>query len=131
VVNFPDNEYYEDNKVKKIHDTFICFAYEKDLVQIYGFYCARYKDMKYSEFLDLGINEVLMKIDSIPETEPLFNIIKSRVINLKEIKDKEERKYWRKMKQQNKIPDIYLPNEELDRKAEQKLGGIKNGKKFI
>lgn len=106
----------------------ICFAYDRDLEQIYAFYCARYKDIEYKEFLKLGITEFMMKLNSIPETEPLFNIIKSRVINIASIKDKEERKYWRKQKQINKIPDIYLSNEELDmnmREMFKKMGGLK------
>ena len=52
----------------------------------------------------------MMKFNSIPETEPLFTILKSRAINLGEIKDKEERKHWRKLKNANKIPDLYLSN---------------------
>lgn len=59
--------------------------------------------MRYEEFS--------MKLGSIPETEPLYTLIKSRVINIEEIKDKEERKYWRKLKRLNRIPDVYLPNE--------------------
>lgn len=70
----------------------------------------------------------MMKLDSIPESEPIFNIIKSRVIKLSTVKDKEERKYWRKQKQINKIPDIYLSNDELDMNMKEmfkKVGGIK------
>lgn len=70
----------------------------------------------------------MMKLNSIPESEPIFNIIKSRVIKLSTIKDKEERKYWRKQKQINKIPDIYLSNDELDMNMKEmfkKVGGIK------
>ena len=70
----------------------------------------------------------MMKLNSIPESEPLYNIIKSRVINPAKIKDKEERRYWRKQKQINKIPDIYLSNEELDLNLKEmfkKTGGIK------
>lgn len=70
----------------------------------------------------------MMKLDSIPESEPIFNIIKSRVIKLSTIKDKEERKYWRKQKKINKIPDIYLSNDELDMNMKEmfkKVGGIK------
>jgi hypothetical protein len=52
-----------------------------------------------------------MKLNSIPESEPLYTIVKSRIVNISEIKDKEERKYWRKLKRINKIPDLYLPNE--------------------
>lgn len=70
----------------------------------------------------------MMKLNSIPESEPLYNIVKSRVINPAKIKDKEERRYWRKQKQINKIPDIYLSNEELDLNLKEmfkKTGGIK------
>ena len=69
-----------------------------------------------------------MKLNSIPESEPIFNIIKSRVIKISTIKDKEERKYWIKQKQINKIPGIYLSNEELDMNMKEmfkKVGGIK------
>lgn len=78
--------------------------------------------------MKLGISDFMMKFNSIPETEPIYNIIKSRVINIATIKDKEERKYWRKQKQINKIPDIYLSNEELDMNFKEmfkKTGGIK------
>ena len=72
-----------------------------------------------------------MKLMSIPEDEPLFNIIRSRTIKISKIKDKEERKYWQELKNINKIPDIYLSKDELDRKLNEKLGGIKNGKRFM
>ena len=129
MVNFPDDEFEE--KKKKVNNTYICFGYNEDLYQIYDFYCARYRDMKYSEFLDLGITELQMKLMSIPEDEPLFNIIRSRTIKISKIKDKEERKYWQELKNINKIPDIYLSKDELDRKLNEKLGGIKNGKRFM
>ena len=93
--------------------TIFCFAYPSDLENAYAFYCARYKDISFNEFMNLGITEFMMKFNSIPESEPLFNIIKSRVIKLDEIKDKEERKYWRKLKKKNRIPDLYLSNEEI------------------
>lgn len=120
---------YPDNKPIE-HKTIICFAYNKDLIQVYDFYCARYQNISYNEFLKLGINEVMMKMESIPESEPLYTILKSRVINLAKIKDKNERKHWRELKEINKIPDIYLPNEELDINMNNKLGGL-NGKRFI
>ena len=113
---------------EKNNTTPICFAYDKDLEQLYAFYCARYENIRYKEFLKLGITEFMMKLNSIPESEPIFNIIKSRVIKISTIKDKEERKYWRKQKQINKIPDIYLSNEELDMNMKEmfkKVGGIK------
>lgn len=72
-----------------------------------------------------------MKIASIPETEPLYEIIKSRVINPRTIKNKEERKHWQNLKEANKIPDIYIPNQELDMNLNKKLGGIRDGKKFM
>lgn len=72
-----------------------------------------------------------MKIASIPETEPLYEIIKSRVINPRAIKNKEERKHWQDLKEANQIPDIYIPNQELDMNLNKKLGGIRDGKKFM
>lgn len=122
---------YPDKKPIEHHNqTIICFAYNKDLIQVYDFYCARYQNISYNEFLNLGINEVMMKMESIPESEPLYTILKSRVVNLAKIKDKNERKHWRELKEINKIPDIYLPNEELDINMNNKLGGL-NGKRFI
>ena len=107
----------------------ICLPYDID--QIYAFYCSRYKDISYSEFLNLGYEEFSKKISSIPESEPLFTIIKSRLINIDSIKDKEERKYWRKMKSIHRIPDIYLPNEMIEEELKKNLkneGKIFNGK---
>lgn len=63
--------------------------------------------------MSLGITEFMMKFNSVPESEPLFTILKSRVIKLDEIKDKEERKHWRKLKRKNAIPEIYLSREEI------------------
>lgn len=84
--------------------------------------------MRYEEFLNLGYEEFSIKLESIPESEPLYTIIKSRSINLAKIKDKEERKYWRELKRINAIPDIYISNEELDQRLKDNLrsnvGGI-------
>ena len=41
---------YPDNKPIE-HKTIICFAYDKDLIQVYDFYCARYQNISYNEFL--------------------------------------------------------------------------------
>lgn len=68
--------------------------------------------MSFKEFLDLGITEFQRKF-TLPETEPLYKIIKSRTINIAKIKDKNEKKYWRELKRINKIPDEYLSTEEL------------------
>ena len=108
----------------------ICFAYPSDLEQMYSFYCARYENISYEEFLKLGYREFMIKLSSLPETEPLYNIIKSRTINIEKIKDKEERKYWRELREINAIPDIYKSNEELDKSIKRALknnviGGIK------
>lgn len=115
----------------KPKETIICFAYDRDLIQMYDFYCARYENITYKEFLDLGINDLQRKLQSVPESEPLFEIIKSRVINLGKIKDKNERKHWRELKEANKIPDIFIPNQELDINLNKKLGGLKDGKRFM
>ena len=117
------------NKTHRTNDTIICFAYENDLIQLYDFYCGRYRDITWEEFMNLGFNEFIRKLQSIPESEPLHNIIKSRTINIGKIKDKEEKKYWRELKEINRIPDIYIPNQELDKNLKVKLGGLKNGNK--
>ena len=44
-----------------------------------------------------------MKLNSIPENEPLYKIIQSRTIDTKKIKDKEERRYWQEQKRINKM----------------------------
>lgn len=79
--------------------------------------------------MKLGINEVRRKMKSIPESEPLFTIIKSRTINTAKIKDKSERKYWEEMKRINRIPDIYISNQEIELDLKKKLGE-QNGNKF-
>lgn len=55
----------------------------------------------------------MRKFASIPESEPLFTILKSRTINTSKIKDKEERKYWNKLKRANQIPAKYLSYNEI------------------
>lgn len=94
---------------------------------MYAFYCARYENIKYDDFMKLGFEEFSMKLASIPESEPLFKIIKSRTINLSKIKDKEERKYWRELKRINAIPDIYKSNEEIEQELKMMIknnGGL-------
>jgi hypothetical protein len=65
-----------------------------------------------------------MKFNSIPESEPLYNIIKSRTIDISKIKDEEKKKYWREQKRINKIPDIYLSNRELEQDLKESM--VKN-----
>lgn len=132
MVIHPKNSTIEiDNKKHQNNETILCYGYEEDLDQVYDFYCARYENISFDEFLNLGISEVQRKLKSIPVDEPLYNILKSRVINPGKIKDKQERKYWLELKEINKIPNIYIPNQELDYKLSQKLGGIKSGKRFM
>lgn len=97
----------------------MCWAYQEDLDNIYAFYCSRYENISYEEFLNLGFFEVKKKIGSIPETEPLYKIIKSRTIKPEKIKNKEERKYWQELKRINEIPQIYLPIKEVDRRLHE------------
>ena len=80
--------------------------------------------------MTLGYEEFSFKLNSIPKGEPLYDIIKSRAINLEQIKDKEERKYWRELKSANKIPDIFLPTEVVrnELKTELSKGGKIDGK---
>lgn len=93
--------------------TYFCLAYEKDFEEAYAFYCARYENISLKEFLRLGMTEFNMKLGSIPESEPLFTTLKSRVINTSQIKDKEQKKYWNTLKNKNKIPSEYLSTKEV------------------
>lgn len=101
-----------------------------DIENIYAFFCARYGNIKYKDLMNMGYDEFTMKLGSIPESEPLHLIFKSRAINLTKIKDKEERKYWREQKHINAIPDIYKTNDEINREIRDQLkrGGINNAK---
>ena len=105
--------------------TSFCWAYPSDLEQFYAFYCARYENISYNDFLHLGLTEALMKLNSIPESEPLYKVIKSRTISLAKIKDKSERKYWAELKKINKIPAIYLSIKELDDIFKEEVNGRK------
>lgn len=121
---------------KEKNKTIISFAYDSDVDNIYAFYCSRYENISWEQFLNLGFFTFKKKLASIPKNEPLFDIIKSRTISLSEIKNKEERKYWRRMKVVNKIPNLYIPTSEIyanmksETKGSEFLGGKKNGKKF-
>ena len=122
-------EKYCQKKIKQNKEIIICLPY--DLKKIYPFFCRNYKDITYNELLKMGYDEFNMKLNSIPEDEPLYLIFKSRAINISKIKDKEEKKYWREMKRLNAIPDIYKTNDEIEHSLKinmEDLGGIKNGK---
>lgn len=93
--------------------TYFCFAYPSDLDNAYAFYCARYENITFEEFLHLGLTDFTKKFQSIPESEPLYTILKSRTIDTNKIKDKQERKYWNQLKRINKIPDEYISTNEI------------------
>ena len=112
-------------KKQSSNRTTFCWAYPNDLEQFYAFYCARYENISYNDFLHLGLNEALMKLNSIPDSEPLYKVIKSRTISLAKIKDKSERKYWAELKKINKIPAIYLSIKELDDIFKEEVNGRK------
>lgn len=77
--------------------------------------------MTFNDFLNMGIKEFNRKLSSIPESEPLFKIIKSRTIKVSSIKNKEERKYWQRLKRANKIPQLYLSIEEIDQLLKEEI----------
>ena len=107
------------------HKTYFCLGYEKDFENAYAFYCARYENIKYDDFMKLGYEQFRMKLSSIPESEPFYHKIKSRTINISKIKDKEERKYWLEQKRVNAIPDIYKSLDELEKDLKEKVKGGK------
>ena len=114
-------------KAKKQTRTIFSFAYQEDLNQAYAFYCSRYENITYKEFLDLGFSDFKRKLGSIPESEPLYKILKSRSIDLSKIKDKDERKYWQELKRLNEIPPIFISDEEQYKDLK---GIVKNNKMF-
>ena len=99
-------EQLQEKKQSSNRTTF-CWAYPSDLEQFYAFYCARYENISYNDFLHLGLTEALMKLNSIPDSEPLYKVIKSRTINLSKIKDKSERKYWAELKKINSAVNAF------------------------
>lgn len=118
----------EIEKDKRSHGIQFCFAYYRDIEEAYSFYCARYENISFNDFMNLGLEEFKMKLSSIPETEPLYKTMQSRTINVASIKDKEERKYWSRLKSENRIPDIYLPKEYINRRVKTQIkegGNIK------
>lgn len=106
----------------------ICLPY--DFNQIYAFFCSRYGNLTYKDLMNMGYEEFSCKLSSIPESEPLYKIFQSRVIDIGKIKDKEERKYWQSMKRANEIPDIYKTMDEIsfELKQQVKKGDIASGK---
>ena len=111
----------KNNRIRNSNKTIFCFAYQEDLDQAYAFYCSRYENISYREFLNLGFFEFKKKIGSIPKSEPLYDIIKSRTIELGKIKDKEERKYWRELKRINQIPQIFISTDEIFRELKGRM----------
>lgn len=100
---------------------------------IYPFMCRNYGNISYKDLMKMGYEEFNMKLNSIPESEPLYTILKSRSINISKIKDKDEKKYWRELKRINAIPDIYKTNEEIDFQLKtnmKELGDLKNVRKY-
>lgn len=108
----------------------ICLPY--DLNQIYAFFCSRYGNISYKDLMNMGYEEFSCKLSSIPESEPLYKIFQSRIIDIGKIKDKEERKYWLGMRRANEIPDIYKTQDELNFELKDKVksGGFASGKGF-
>ena len=97
----------EIEKDRKSGGLQFCFAYYRDLEEAYAFYCARYENISYTQFLNLGLDEFTMKISSIPESEPLYTTMRSRTINIASIKDKEELKWqtelWNTVKENSTV----------------------------
>jgi len=73
----------------------------------------------------MGYEEFSMKLNSIPKSEPLYDIIKSRAINIESIKDKDQRKYWRELKRVNRIPDIYMPTTTIRNELKKEISRTK------
>ena len=110
-----------NNYKRTINKKIFCFAYQDDLDQAYAFYCSRYQNITWEEFLNLGFFEFKKKLSSIPKSEPLYDIIKSRTIELSKIKNKEEKKYWKELKRINQIPQIFIRTEDIYKDLKYKM----------
>lgn len=129
-------EYYQEtfpaSKNKSNSEMILCIPY--DIENIYAFMCSRYGNITYKDLMNMGYEEFKAKINSIPKNEPLFDIFKSRSIDLNSIKDKEQKKYWQELKRVNRIPDIYKTIEEIHKEIKTQTmkqnGGIKNANRF-
>ena len=51
----------------------------------------------------------------------MYDIIKSRTIELSKIKNKEERKYWKELKRINQIPQIFIRTEDIYKDLKYKM----------
>jgi hypothetical protein len=76
-----------------------------DIDDIYAFWCSNYRDMTFNEFLHIRLSEFNRKMKRIPESEPLYKIIQSRVINIGKIKDKEQKKHYKRLQREFALPD--------------------------
>ena len=101
----------------------ICLPH--DIKAIYPFWCRNYGNIKFDDLLTLGYEEFSMKLNSIPKDEPLYEIIKSRAINVDTIKDKEQKKYWRELQHNNRIPDIYIPTNTIRNELKKEISKVK------
>lgn len=75
----------------------------------------------------MGLYEFKKKLGSIPKDEPLYEILKSRTININAIKDKDEKKYWRELRRINEIPQVYLSNIEINSNLKEFVKQNKGG----
>ena len=69
------NQKHPAYKKSTSNKTILSWAYPDDLDQIYAFYCSRYENISWEEFMQLGYFEIRKKIESIPESEPLLRAI--------------------------------------------------------
>jgi hypothetical protein len=123
MITHPENRIRQEieKETRKSREMQFCFAYYKDLDEAYAFYCARYENISFEDFLKLPVSDFCRKLSSIPEGEPLYTIMKSRAIRLGKIKDKEQKKYWSELKKENRIPYAYYNNDKIEG---INLGGI-------
>ena len=69
--------------------------------------------MTFKEFMRLPLSDFIRKFESIPESEPLYTILKARSIDTSKMKSKEEKKYWNHLKRINEIPEEYISTQEI------------------
>ena len=74
-MTLPVREIKNNYSKKTSNKTIFCFDYQEDLDQAYAFYCSRYENISYKEFMQLGLIKKKKKLGSVPKTEPLYDIL--------------------------------------------------------
>ena len=98
----------------------ICLPY--DMKQIYAFFCSRYGNISYNDLINMGYEEFSAKLSSIPESEPIYKIFQSRIIDISKIKDSKQASNLAET--QRNLRKMYCINKKQEMTKEEKESTI-------